>query len=285
MILQDLQRGHAFAEALRHQGVFPAFVLCSLHQAEVSGTLVATCSSLQTFFQTQYKLRKQRRQAWVYPGLLLGTLGVVLTSLLVTLVPQLKEVLADDSLLVAPSRSRDFLFWLSTLVQNKPWVYVALAGGSGGLCGLLLRLRFFMPRSRPEDLLWMTTVALLLQSRVPLLQALSITEQAHWSPTFRSGLEKLIQSLRQGESFGDALRHLSSVPKSFVMFAKLGEQSGSLGDFLAKGAALATRTYTEKVEKRLALLTPTVLCFAGCGLVWMILTLFQPFTQLMGQWE
>lgn len=286
MVLQELQEGKAFSEALAECTSFPPFVICCLQQAEASGTLTLTCRHVGQFFQTQNQLQSLRRHALVYPSLLAVALWFVFTILLVTFVPQLKEFFSDAEATLGFGQR--LLFGLSEKILKHPYLYVGLSlslvGGLGKISREIFwtrlrrsRRRTFVPEA--ERLLWMTAVALLLQSHVHLLQALTLTEQMASSVSLRECLQRMIGHVRQGRPFHEALHLFPGLPTSFMIFAELGEKSGSLGKLLEQGASLATRLYTEKNKRKLALLTPLSLCLAGGFLIWLVFTLFQPFYQ------
>lgn len=284
-VLELIQRGTSFADSLTKSGIsFPPFVCSCLHHAEASGTLASTCVLLQKFFETQTALRDQHRKSLAYPLFLLLVIFGVLTALLHLLVPQLKDLILEFSNKKTPGLGGSFLFFISDFAINHPWLYSTGALFIGGI--ILITLRFILNGTAfgichcqdPSTLLWMETFSLLIQSSIPLSQALALSTQHINSK--KLDLSQLVQAIHSGQSLHQALRQVSSLPASFIKFAELGEKSGSLGLLLQQGSDFALKECFESSKRRNALTAPTLLILAGVFLLWIVMTLFAPFYKM-----
>jgi general secretion pathway protein F len=129
-----------------------------------------------------------------------------------------------------------------------------------------------------KDLALLTQqLATLLHAGLPLDRALEIAEKVVTRKEDRERLRRILDAVRGGRSFADALAAQGGVfPKFYVGMVRAGEAGGSLdatlhhlGEFLEKADAA-------REQVRSALIYPAVVLFTGCGSVAILFSFVVP---------
>jgi general secretion pathway protein F len=95
------------------------------------------------------------------------------------------------------------------------------------------------------------TLATLLQSGVPLLQAMEITRNVLGNVELERVIEEARMSIREGESIAAPLKRSGRLPPIVTHMIAVGERSGQLEEMLENVA----ESYDTQVESRVATLT------------------------------
>ncbi len=128
-----------------------------------------------------------------------------------------------------------------------------------------------------RDILFFTeSLARLLQGGVPILQALESLHAATKSKKIRLVLTRLLESLRQGAGFSEALQNTGAVPAFFFQIVYAGEISGSLSQVLEELARYLTKEEALKNKIGEAVAYPVFLLFMGLSTLGVLLQVVIP---------
>jgi type II secretory pathway component PulF len=123
-------------------------------------------------------------------------------------------------------------------------------------------------------------LGLMVQSRVPLIDAISLTTDATGYPAYRDLLLRARENVSRGESMAQALADRRLMPTAVVQAVAAGEQSGKLGDALS----FIADCYDEDNRHRVALVSriiePVILVFLGLVVGTVAVSLFIPLFDL-----
>jgi general secretion pathway protein F len=131
---------------------------------------------------------------------------------------------------------------------------------------------------RPIDLrLFSQELALLLQSGIPVIEALQTLRESGGASANRQALDRVIGALRQGQSMSDAL---GGSPRSFdalfVAIVAASERSGQLVRALQDHAAYLTWSQALRARLLAACIYPLLLLGAGLAVVLFLLLYVLP---------
>ncbi len=129
-------------------------------------------------------------------------------------------------------------------------------------------------------------LALVLKAGVPLVEALQDIADSPGAVKFRIVIKDLVQRIRSGELFSEALSHHESIfPNIVIVLARLGEETGQL-DRTLEDAANHLERVQEIIDKtKRALSYPVVILTAMIGalafwLIYVLPKLFELFKSL-----
>jgi len=101
----------------------------------------------------------------------------------------------------------------------------------------------------------------LLKAGIPLLQALELLVGHGKDALLRSSLDKVVESLREGLAYSEALERADTFPAVYRANVVAGERSGTLPEVIARW--LAFQKFAMQSRRRIieAMIYPTFLCF------------------------
>ena len=288
-ILEDIQRGSLFSQALQKQAPFMGPVLINLiTTGEKSGRM---CDALGLMIQNlhdQHEVRKSLGKALRYPITLFCLLGCVLGVLFATLVPSF--ITFFQSTQFSPTWETKLLISL----YRERWFWGGLFLGCLGMIGVLTVLSknshiqykthqfinsipyvggFWLKLNlRP----FLQTWVLLLQAKTDILEALKIASYSLESAYLKQKLEHLIQDIQHGQNLSKAFQRTHLLPDFFIRMVQLGEETGKLAQSMEQLNHLYKQELEEKLEKYIAAIEPLLLGGVGLILIWLISALFMP---------
>lgn len=286
--------GSTFAEALGSYPVaFPDFYRASIAAGEKSGQLGTVMQHLAGFVERRQKNRQTVGLALLYPALLaVVSLGIIV-MLLTYVVPDIVRVFtargADLPLLTRG------LIAASGFVSAYGWMMVAgLAAGallfrqwlkpaSNRLRWDRWKLRFPLTRGivrQSNTAQFAGTLAMLVQSGVPLSEALEGAARVTPNSHIRSRIEETERRVREGSGFGDALAAADVFPPMLLAMVASGEAGRQLGPTLERTAADQQGELDALVATVVALVEPGVLLLMGGLVLLMVMSILLPIVGL-----
>ncbi|MCX5687560.1 MAG: type II secretion system F family protein [Candidatus Omnitrophica bacterium] len=110
-----------------------------------------------------------------------------------------------------------------------------------------------------EIVIFSRQLATMVDSGIPLVQALDILCEQIEKPVFKSILLKIKDDIETGSSFSDALaRHPAVFSALYINMVRAGESSGALDDILDRLASYLEKTNTLQRKVKSSLVYPTV---------------------------
>lgn len=289
-----VNEGTSFAEALRsHPRVFSTLFVNMVSAGEASGTLEAVMARLADFLENQAQLKNKVTSALAYPGfMMIMTIGILILMMTVV-VPKVTGIFADFNQSL-PWYTRILIF-LSDLFLGYWWLLAILAGGTAFLIKRYLdtedgRMRFdtrILTIPVLGDLFlkvavarFSRTLATLLSSGVPVLQAMDITKNVLGNKRLMEVVEAARDNVREGEGLAKPLRASGVFPPIVTHMIAIGERSGQLEEMLGH----VGNAYDQEVEMRIATMTsliePLIIVFMGATTGFIAFSIMMPLIQI-----
>ena len=288
----DLEHGSSLSVACaKHPKVF-SHLFCTLVQAgEVGGNLDEVLGTLADTIEKQAQLNKTIRSAMTYPVVVLSVMVVIFTAMIVFIVPVFQHLFTSlGGKLPLPTR---ILIEISQIITS-PWVLVIIAVVIGTIVGvrkwiatedgrrawdrMKLKPPIFGPLFHKVALARVSsTLASLISSGVPILEALDICADTAGNRTVGDVLIEAKEGVRAGRPLADPLReHEDVIPALVVQMIEVGEQTGALDAMLKKVAEFYDQEVELTVNNLTALLEPLLTVFMGIGVGIMVISLYLP---------
>lgn len=289
-----VMEGTSLASALGEQGAtFPRLFRASVAAGESAGRLDQVLRRLADHAEASAALRQRVLMALTYPALLSVVALAVVTALMVHVVPQVTTVFVQQGQAL-PWATRT-LIAVSDGLREHGWLLALLLLGAGVALGAALR----SPPSRrrlqamllalpllgrllraADGARFARTLALLVGSAVPLLEALQIAANVVGSLPLQDALGKVAQRVREGQGFGRALAESGQFPPITVRLIQSGERSGRLDAMLDEAAAHGERELDTAVGIASAALGPLVIIAVGGLVLFIVLAILLPIFEL-----
>ncbi|MBS3823410.1 MAG: type II secretion system F family protein [Wenzhouxiangellaceae bacterium] len=286
--------GQSLSEAMAEQpALFPPMYTRSVAAAEQAGQLDSVIGRLARHAERRMALSRSIWVALVYPLLLaLISLGVV-WGLLGFVVPRVVSVFEYSSQEL-PWLTRSLL-QVSSLVSEYGLILLAvlLAAGVGGtmlfrLPGprmwldttlLALPLAGRLVRAQAAAL-FARTLAILVSSSVPAVEALKAASEVISNRKVRADLEAAAARVREGASISAAMQPIGWLPPLTRRLIHGGEQAGELGDMLEHAAELQESDLQDTGQVLLAVLQPALILLVGMVVLYIVLAILLPIMSM-----
>ena len=290
----EVNAGSPFARALasaprEFDDVYRAVVAAG----EQSGALGIVLEKLADDLEERHTLKGKLIGATLYPAIV-SLIAVVIVIFLVTyVVPQVASVFAGSKrtlplLTVA-------MLAVSAFVRHWGWLVVlaAVAGGSAFAYSLrneAVRERF--------DAVWLTvplvgrlargynaarfagTLAMLASAGVPILKALQAAAETLGNRAMRADAMAALVQVREGAPLANALGAKKRFPGLLPMFARLGEQTGTLPQMLQRAATQLSIEVQRRAIALATVLEPLLIVAMGAVVLLIVLAVLLPIIQL-----
>lgn len=295
-IIRDIDGGLSFSRSLeKYPNIFPRLYISLIKAGEASGNLDKILSKLADSLESQAEFRGKVKGALIYPGIVLIAMAGVMVIMMVFVVPQMKEVYS--SLGVTLPWSTRFLVALSNLFTNQWYILIAIVVGAiVGYKAFAKTLRgkyviadiygktpiFGKLNHETQLTQFIETLALLIGSGVPILDALDISKETLSSIRFQEATANIAQSVEKGAALATAIQRQPIFPVIVSQMADIGEKTGKLDEVLAKiGQAFEEET-NETVKNLSTAMEPIIMIVLGICVGFLIFSLLLPIYGVLG---
>lgn len=298
-VITEVEGGSAFSVALsKHPTVFNRIYISLVAAGETSGTLDAALERIANQQEKDAEILSKVRGALVYPAIVLAVMFLVMGFMIVKVLPQV-EVLYDglpgNNTLPLVTR---ILLAISHFIINK-WYFVLIIVGtivffSGRWIRTKSGARFFdkaKMRAWPVGPLFMKvymarfarTGTTLVASGVPLIQMLEITGEAIDNIHVEESLDKAIEKVKGGKALSDSIEGDPSFLKLVPDMLRIGEQSGSIEQMLAKTADYYEKEVDNQIKTVSTLIEPLLMVVLGIFAFIVVAAVLLPIYSLAGK--
>ncbi len=286
--------GRSFAAAIDlFPRAFSAFYRASVAAGEASGRLDQVMAHLANFVENRARNRQTVVLALLYPALLgLVSLGII-AALMTFVVPDITRVFITRgtalpfltrALIGVSGFLRDYglvaLLGLAGIVAlGLRWLRVP--ANRRGFDGVLARgglTRKVVQRMNAAQ--FAGTLATLVQSRVPLIEALQAAAGVTPNRFIRARITEIGDKVRQGMSLKRAMEEAAVFPAMLVAMVASGEASGNLGVALERAASDQQRDLDAWIRALVALVEPAILLIMGGLVMMMVLAILLPIVSM-----
>jgi type II secretory pathway component PulF len=103
----------------------------------------------------------------------------------------------------------------------------------------------------------------MLQSKVPLLDAIKLCEKSVANIYYRELFQRLAQEVEVGHKIADTLSATPFIPPSAAQMVQTAERSGKLGEILETVGLFYEEEGERQLQKMVKLLEPVIVVFMG----------------------
>ena len=290
----EVNGGSAFAKALaQHPREFSDIFVAVIGAGEQSGSLGLVLERLADDLEEQHALKAKLIGAALYPAIV-SLVAIVIVLFLVTyVVPQVANVFANSKR--ALPLLTVIMINTSAFLRSYGWL-LALA-----LAGAVFALRLALTKDsfrEKFDAAWLnlpilgkmsrsynsarfaSTLAMLASAGVPILKALQAAAQTLSNRAMRADALDALVLVREGAPLASALAQKKRFPGLLAMFARLGEQTGTLPLMLQRAAKQLSTEVQRRALQLATLLEPLLIVAMGGVVMLIVLAVLMPIIQL-----
>lgn len=275
-IYSDLQRGQSLSQALTKHKEFPKLYVNMIRAGEVGGILENVIRRLASFLETSVAFREEIKSALIYPLLLTAVGGLAVVVLMLYVVPKFSQIFEDMGqalplpTLVLLGISQFFIsyWWVMALVIGISFLllntYSKTTEGQFFIDGLKLKIPII--RGLHMKLLiarFSRTLGTLLQSGVPILEAIRVSREVVGNEVVSGKLLELEDGVRKGKGVASPLRESGVFPSIVGQMIATGEEAGRLEETFLSVADRFEGESRRQITRTVSLLEPVMILLMG----------------------
>ncbi|MCD5380995.1 MAG: type II secretion system F family protein [Candidatus Pacebacteria bacterium] len=289
-IVEDLQAGSSISRSLAaHPAIFSSFYVNLVKAGEESGSLEKSFDYLADYLDRQYEIVSKARNALVYPAFVISVFIIVMGMMLTLVIPSIAKILTSSGQEL-PIYTRIVIGISDFMVNYIGLILIALAAGAVGFwkfkqtdVGKRTIDEFMISVPYLGDLqrkLLLTRIcdnmATMLGSGISIVQALEVTSDVVDNVVFKEILDNSLIEVKGGRSFADAISEYPEIPGVLAQMARVGEETGSLGNILTTLANFYRREVNNAVDTLIGLIEPAMIVMLGIGVGVLLASVLMP---------
>jgi|UniRef100_A0A7V3VTF1 type IV pilus assembly protein PilC len=290
----DVEGGLSLADALRRQPkAFDNLYVNMVESGETGGALDTILQRLATYLEKTVALQRKIRGAMVYPAIISVVAVIAIAVLLIFVIPIFakmyqgvgRELPAMTQLVIKISNFMKVaalplligLILIVTIIRR----WHKTESGARALDPLFLKLPVFGDLIKKQAIArFSRTLATLLSSGVPIIDALEITAKSSGNWVIEDAILKARVSIKGGENIADPLAKTAIFPPMVTQMIAIGEASGGLDDMLNKVADFYDAEVDQAVENLTNALEPIIMVVLGGVVGFLVISMYLPIFQL-----
>jgi type IV pilus assembly protein PilC len=297
-VIDDVEGGAALSAAMaKHPEVFNRVYISLVAAGEASGTLDKALERLAIQQEKDADLVSKVRGAMIYPVIVLAVMAGVLGFMLIKVLPQV-QTLYDGLpgatlplvtvILLAVSNFTVHFWWVLLILLAIGVAFGSRWARTLGGKRVIDRLKMHTP---PLGGLFMKmymarfarTGTTLVASGVPLIQMLEITSDAVNNMHIEASIHKAIEKVKGGKALSDSLQGDPNILPLVPNMIRIGEQSGSLEQMLAKVADYYEKEVDNEVKSISTIIEPVLMVVLGVVAFIIVAAVLLPIYGLAGK--
>lgn len=308
-VYEDVESGNSLSEAMgKHPGVFDSLYTNMVKAGEAGGILDTILQRLAEFKEKSQKLKTKVQGAMFYPVVVTIVATGLLGFIMVFVVPKFKQVYStlttpDGSPLELPEITQFLLGFAEWLLRGTEsvkvpgliilpvvliLVFIALKAlsktpaGRSFLDGLALKTPVLGPVVRMTIVARFTrTLGTLLNSGVPILEALNICRGSIGNVHLQDALKKVHDAIKEGETMAEPLGKSGIFDDMVVNMIDVGEETGELDKMLIRIADNYDDQVDVKLNALISILEPLLIVVMGGCVAVIVFAIFLPMLKIV----
>jgi type IV pilus assembly protein PilC len=295
-VREDVEAGMPLSDAMaKHPVAFDRLYIAMVRAGEAGGALDQTLNRLATQLEKDDSLRRSIKAAMAYPILIAAFAILVMIGMLLFIIPifssmydQLGGQLPTLTRLMMGISNvmKHYWFIVFPVLILLVWLVNHLKSTDQGRRAwdrlkLKLPMKIGPVIQKIAVARFSRTLATLVGSGVPILQAIEITGKTAGNTVIEESMVDVKESVRGGESIAKPLARVAVFPPMVTHMISIGEETGALDSMLNKIADFYEDEVDAAVKSLTSIIEPVIMMFVG-GLVGVIvISMYLPMFNMM----
>ena len=296
---EAVEGGATFSDALaQHPKVFDNLYVNMTRAGEAAGSLEVSLSRLAEFLEKAQKIKSKVKAAMTYPIVVLVVALGLTGFMMVTVIPKFeklfKDMMGDNAKMPAVTQfvinlAHNFMDYSIPLAIAVAVIVVACRlinktkWGNMFFDRIKLKLPGFGQLIRKSSIGRTTrTLGTLMQSGVPVLQALDIVRDTAGNAVIAKAYQDIHDAVKEGDNMTPSMEASGQFPPMVVSMVDVGEETGALPDMLNRIANTYDGEVDDAVSAMTSIIEPLMIVLLAVIVGTIVIAMFSPLTQIIG---
>lgn len=293
-IVGGVESGLSFRDALaKYPKAFSSLWINMVETGEASGNLPIVLDRLAHYLETRAAFKRKIVSAMIYPFILMIVASAAITFFLLYIVPKFTEIFKSfDTTMPVPTQI--LIFVSAALRKNFLVLFFAIGGiifsvnkyiktrrGKSLFDNFILRIPLFSEFFRLSEIeKFCSSMSTLLESGVPILYALEISESSSNNTVVQDIIRNVRDKVREGRPLMEPMEESGFFPPMVSQMVNMGEEIGELDKMFKKVSTLYSEILETQVIRFTAMFEPLMIVFMGFVIGSMVISMFLPIFEI-----
>lgn len=293
-VQSSVEKGETLAGSMRQSSeVFPSLLVSMVEAGESSGNLEKTFEQMAVQFEKNAKLKGQVKKAMMYPMILCVVAVAVVAVMMMYVIPNFMEMFEElgsnlplATVIVIHISNVFIHYWYMMILGVIAIVaayklYVRSDGGRHAVDALKLKIPVFGKLiQKTACAQFSRTLSTLIQSGMPMIQAIEITAGTMSNVLFKDALLKAKSGVSLGLPLSRQLEQTKLFPPMVVHMIGIGEEAGSIEEMLGNIADYYDEEVEVTTQQATALMEPMIIVVMAVLVGGIIMAVYGPMIEL-----
>ncbi|AFS77798.1 type II secretion pathway protein F [Gottschalkia acidurici 9a] len=294
-LYEDVLIGITLTEAIKkHEKVFSELLTSMVEAGEVSGNLDEIMYRMAIHYEKENKINRKIKIAMIYPIILLVLSVIVIAIMLIFVVPTFMEMFKESGTEL-PVPTKILMLVSSFIGQNWYTIFFTIgimmylftryyksSRGRYNVDNIKLKIPI-LGKSMQKIVTsrFSRTLATMIASGVPLLEAISILGRVVSNRAIQLQLEEVRDELRRGSNLSGSIKRIKEFPPMLTHMLEIGEESGTIDDILDKTANFYDMEVEAAVQTMTSLIEPVMIILMAVIIGGMVVSMILPMFEMV----
>ncbi|MDO4777754.1 MAG: type II secretion system F family protein [Cardiobacteriaceae bacterium] len=290
-----IQNGASFAEALKKHPLYFDDLYTSLVAAgEDAGMLDSTMDNIALNLEKTEETKKKVKKALTYPSIVMLFAVVVTAILMIKVVPVFAEFFESNGGEL-PGITQMVVHLSNFMVQKGLYLFAIIVAiisaffyfkrRNRKLRELTNKVSFRLPiiggiLKCGANARFARTMSTLFDAGVPMMRALNATAPATGSPMYEEAVYNVRDDVQNGQQMSFAMKNTGLFPTIAVQMTAIGEESGNLGEMLARVAKFYEDELDWRIDNLTTMIEPAIMAFLAIVVGGLLIAMYLPIFSL-----
>ncbi|WP_258222437.1 type II secretion system F family protein [Halanaerobium saccharolyticum] len=292
-LLKNIESGLSLAEAMEEDEVFPDLFTAVVKAGEKSGSLVEVLKSLENYYSSREKLKKDIKKAAFYPLTVITAVFIAAAFIFKFILPVFIDLFAEFSgelplitvlfLQLSQLFNNYFIVILIFLILLiTAFVYLFKSQERRDLkSSFLLQTPLLSIIYRDLILTQIATyLALLLKSGLKLISALELLKNIISDYQYQNFIEQTTLNISKGASLTDCFGDSKYIPDVFYYLLMTGEETAQMENMLERAGDYYYQKLSEEIARMLQYLEPLLITLTAIFVALLAAAVMMPMFQI-----
>ena len=302
-VCEEVEGGSSLSESMaKFPAAFNRLFTKMVAAGEIGGVLDIILQRLADFMEKAQRLKRKVIGAAMYPVVVVMIAVLIVTFIMVKIIPKFKEIFAEFGVsmpLLTEKLIQTSSFMAGSMPGQKvpgwaiilftPIIFVVVwksvrktNPGRMVTDSILMYTPIMGGLVRKTGVAKFTrTLGTLINAGVPILEAIAITRDTSGNYIYERALNKVHDSIREGETFAQPLREAKVVDSLVVNMIDVGEETGDLDAMLLKIADNYDDEVDTAVDGMVKLIEPLLVVVLGGTVGTIVVAMFLPLVAII----
>lgn len=291
----QVEKGSQLSEVLaQFPKLFPAIYVNMIAAGEASGKMEKSLEQVANQMKKSHELTSRIRGALIYPAVILVAMGGIGIEMVVFVLPKI-IVLFEDFKAELPLATRILIATVKFVGNYGIFVVIGAVGFVSFITWLLrkprirravhafyLHLPIFGSIVKKISVARFTlTLSSLLQSAIPIIEAVRITATVQTNIIYREALLAVAEVLKKGDALSDSLARTPKLfPPMVTQMTMVGEQTGEVDNMLKELADFYADEVDATMKNFSTIIEPVIILGLGLAVAGVAVAVIMPIYSL-----